>query len=120
MTTTTTDLRTEIMAALDSVAGVTGSPSAPNVITAGSGVGWPTWLSTSWINDWVRERAWHVFVVMPGTGDVTTLDYADPLVEAVGVALWELGHVDIVEPVSLTAGASGDVVPALRFRLVTH
>lgn len=109
--------RQEIAAVLDSVEGVTAYSSSPPTISPYCA--WPNWISITWVNDYVHEHIWQVFLTLPGSGDETTINESDPMIIPVGEALWNLGHVDIAEPVLITTGTPGDTMPVLRYRLVT-
>jgi hypothetical protein len=108
--------RAEILAALESVGlAAVATPTGP----VGAGMAWPVWRSTRWANvvpDGVRLGAWWVFVALPaGAPDVTVAE-ADPLVEAVGMALVGAGlEIDQVEPYRWVTTESQDGVPVLRY-----
>lgn len=108
--------RQDIADALDAVDGVTGVPVPPAHLAPF--VAWPAWQSTTWVNDCARDVTWFVFVALPAPGNGAAIEAGDPLIEAVGDALWMLGRVVIVQPVRVTTGTPGDDTPALRFQLL--
>lgn len=111
--------RDQIVAALASVPGLSPSPTTPETIVDGSA--WPAWVSTTWLNTQgaVRTR-WYIFVALTaGDREATALE-GDPLVEAVGNALWRVAQMGgrgglVIEPWQFAVEPGGQAVPVLRF-----
>lgn len=111
---------TAIAQALSTVPGVTGTEAAPPVLTPGAG--WPKWTSAGPGPYGGLIDSWHVFVVLPNATLLTTVQAADPLVDAVWAALLDVGEVSLVEPDTLPQGdpaTTGQGIPALRFTMTT-
>jgi len=89
--------REEIAAALSAVPGITGYPSSPSAIVAGAA--WPAWAQTRWLNVAARQVQWYIFVSLSSGSHEASVLEADGLIEAVGVALADIGLGGlIVEP----------------------
>ena len=111
--------REDIAAALATVPGVTApSPTPPPTPVAGAA--WPVWTAYTWLNDCLRETTWYVYVVVPSGNLATRSQAADALAEPLGEALYDLGTLGPIEPVSLPpAEGTGQGMPALRATLTT-
>jgi hypothetical protein len=98
-------------------AGCDGQAYPPDVASAG--MAWPVWVGSQPIaSGWVIT--WHCYVTLPGGSAAATIAEADPLTEAVGDALLQVGAVTDIEPVSLATDQAGSaVLPALRITLTT-
>jgi len=106
--------RDDIAAALATVPGLSATSSTPATIVAGSA--WCEWVSTRWVNaQGQREWRWYVFVALTGGDRAATAAEADPLVESVAAALWEIGvWPELVEPWSWAVEPGAQAVPVLR------
>ena len=111
--------RAAIAGALGGVDGLTASESRPDVVAAGSA--WPEWVSTRWVNmqpQGAREVRWRAYVALPNATPGGTIDAGDPLIEAAGQALTDLGlRVDLVESWAAATSDGSASLPALRYSL---
>ena len=111
--------RAAIAAALGAVDGLTASEVKPDVITAGAA--WPEWVSRRWLNQvptGARANQWRAFVALPNATPGGTVDAADPLIEAAGQALTDLGlRVELVESWAAATSDGAASLPALRYTL---
>ena len=110
--------RDDIAAALNAngVAGKAGRPDTLHPLN-----GWPQWVRDVPITMCGFERTWWVLVVLPSGSPAVTEDAAEQLRDPLWLALNEIGEVQSIEPINLTAQpeSSPQSVPALRFTLVT-
>ena len=111
--------RADIAAALSAVDGLTGYPSRPDNVVAGTA--WPEWVSRRWLNQpagGARANQWRAYVALPNATAGGTIDAADPLIEEVGQALTDLGfRVEAAESWSAAAPGTPEALPALRYTL---
>jgi hypothetical protein len=108
--------RARIVAALDTVAGLTGSSSAPDQATAGAA--WPRWVQTTYDGPLctLAQDQYDVLVTLPGDYAASTVDEGDGFRDRVGLALVRLGRVAYAEPVAISF-QDRQTMPGLRFRL---
>lgn len=78
---------------------------------------WPVWISSTWMNRCVIQESWAVLVLLPSGETATWTDAAESLIGPVREALENVGHVSLVEPVTVSPSDSGAGIPALRFTL---
>jgi hypothetical protein len=112
------DHRAALVAALDSVEGLTGYPVAPDQSTAGAA--WPKWVQTTYAGRLCDTHVdtWEVYAVLPGDYLPTTADQGDALRDLMAPVLARLGPIEFAEPVSI-AFNDHQQMPGLRFRLTT-
>lgn len=115
MSATLATQRRSIVEVLSTVAGVAATPTTPQTIVAGSA--WPVWRDLDWVTVADTAARWQVFVVLPNTDPVGTVDAADTLLQPVADALRSLGKVGPVDPVQWAVEPGQQSVPALRFNL---
>lgn len=116
---TGTETRAALVAALDTVDGLTGYPAAPDQASAGAA--WPKWIQTTFTGHLAPSGGvdtWDVFAVLPADYAPTTADEGDTLRDQLAPVLERLGSVQYAEPVAL-AFADNQAMPAVRFRLTT-
>jgi hypothetical protein len=89
-----------------------GSTYAPDVVTPLRS--WPSWDSTVPENACAAVTTWRVLLALPGGNLVTWDDCTDSLVQAVTEALYSLGRVLRVEPVTYIAQDTSGY-PCLQF-----
>lgn len=111
------DARAALTAALGTVTGLSATPSAPDVPTAGAA--WPVWAQTTY-NGRVGAPAvstYDVYVVLPAGYLPSTVDTADGLRDQVAGALWPVAVVQTSEPVQIQFDDSA-TMPGLRVRVI--
>lgn len=113
---TGTDSRALILATLETVPGLSVTPSAPDVAVAGAA--WPVWRQTLYTGRLCEPgtHAYDVFAVLPGDYAATTVDDGDRLRDALVPALARVGHVDYAEPIYLTFN-DNQTMPGVRVRV---
>jgi hypothetical protein len=110
-----TEDRDAIVAALNSVEGISASSATPAPIVAGSA--WPVWQNLEWSTRGTTLNRWQVFAALPNPNQQGTTDRGDELLHQLADALWPLGKVTIVEPMQWTVEPGQQAVPVLRFGL---
>ena len=112
------DTRDALVAALDSVPGLTGYPAAPDQATAGAA--WPKWVQTTYTGHLCDSATdtWEVFAVLPADYAPTTVDEGDELRDLVAPVLVRLGPVAYAEPVAI-AFKDNQAMPGIRCRMTT-
>lgn len=112
------DMRAALVAALDSIDGLTGYPVAPDQAT--DGAAWPKWVQSVYSGRLCDTRldTWEVYAVLPGSYAPTTADQGDALRDLVAPVLGRFGPIDYAEPVAI-AFNDNQSMPGLRFRLHT-
>jgi hypothetical protein len=113
------DTRQTLVDALGAVQGLTATPSAPDVATAGAT--WPVWALTDYAGRLgaPSRRTYDVFVVLPAGYLPDTVDQADGLVDQVAGALWPVAVIQTAEPVQIQFDDSA-VMPGLRVRVIAR
>jgi hypothetical protein len=113
------DTRGALVAALDSVDGITAYPVAPDAATAGAG--FPRWVQTTYRGALCdpTEDTYDVYLILPGDYLATTADEGDRLRALTAPALAAVGHVDYCEPVAVTFN-DHQTMPGIRFRVTVR
>lgn len=108
--------RAEIVAALDAVDGVTAYRSAPDQATPGAA--WPKWVQSVYNGPLcsLAVDTFEVLVTLPAGMAIETVDRGDGLRDVVAFELARVGHVEFVEPASITF-QDRQAMPGLRFRM---
>jgi hypothetical protein len=111
--------RDAIVAALDSVDGLTGYPLMPDQATAGAA--WPRWVQTTYDGALctLARDVYDVVVILPGDYLEHTVDQGDGFRDVAARALMNLGHISLAEPVQVTFD-DRQTMPGLRFRLTAR
>lgn len=112
--------RDDIVAALNGAAvGVVAKTGRPDTLHPFNA--WPQWVRDVPITMCGLERTWWVLVILPAGAPAVTEERAEELRGPLWVALNDVGEVQSIEPINLTAQPeiSPQSVPALRFTLVT-
>jgi hypothetical protein len=112
--------RAELVAALDSIDGITASPVAPDQATAGAA--FPKWIQSTYDGHLctLADDTYDVIVTLPADHAGTTVDEGDALRDVVALALARVcSSITYAEPVQITF-QDRQTMPGLRFRVVTH
>jgi hypothetical protein len=112
--------RDDIAAALNAAGvGVDGKPGRPDTLQPFNG--WPQWVRDVPLTMCGVERTWWVLIILPAGTPSTTEQVAEEIRDPVLRELLNVGDVQSVEPINLTAqpDQSPQAVPALRFTLIT-
>lgn len=114
-----TDTRAAVVAALETVEGVTAYPVVPDQAIAGAG--WPKWVQTVFSGHLcaTTQDTFDVFVTLPADYLAATVDEGDKLRDVLIPALVKVGNPSYCEPVQITFN-DRQTVPAVRVRLVTR
>lgn len=112
------ETRQAFAAALSTVEGITGYPTAPR--TLGRGQAWPVWQARTPLTMASDEVRWLVHVTLPaGLPDATVLE-AEELTDWVLVALSSVGVIEQIEPDALISVQDRNApVPALTVTMTT-
>jgi hypothetical protein len=115
---TAADDRTAVVEALAGVPGLSATPAAPDVPTAGAA--WPVWDQTTYAGRLgaPSQPAYLVYCLLPAGYATETIDAGDQFVSDVVAALWPLGHIEYAEPVAVRFDDAGMTMPAIRVRLI--
>jgi hypothetical protein len=109
--------RADIAKALDSVEGLRGNATPPK--TPQPGDAWPVWETTGLATlGFGLAITWSVYVALTNADLDQTVAEADPLVEAVAIALSPLGALGLIEPYRVTSEGP-NTIPAIRVGLET-
>jgi hypothetical protein len=112
--------RDDIAAALNAAGvGIAAKPGRPDTLQPLNG--WPQWVRDVPLNACGSERTWWVLVILPGGTPSVTEEVAESIRGPVLDELLNVGNVQAIEPINLTAqpDQSPQAVPALRFTLLT-
>jgi len=112
--------RAQLVAALDSVDGLTAYPVAPDQATAGAA--FPKWIQSTYDGALcsLADDTYDVVVTLPADYAGTTVDEGDALRDVVAHALARVcSSITYAEPVQITFN-DRQTMPGLRFRVVTR
>lgn len=111
-------VRSRLVAALATIPGITAYPVVPDQATAGAA--WPKWIQTVYQNGKLCQLAvdtYDVLVTLPASYIGVTVDQGDAFRDVVAEAVFPVGQVQLIEPVSITF-QDRQTMPALRLRVV--
>ena len=98
--------RTDIAAALSSVAGINGHRVKPSSLNEGDA--WPQWRGAV-PHAHAVENTWAVLIVTPQDSDITADGFADAVLAGLLDALRDVIYVDGIAPATIAAGEQGDL-----------
>jgi len=108
--------RARIVEALNTVEGLTATPTTPDTPSKGSA--WPVWEMTRFAGKLalVPVNDYAVLVVLPNGYAPETVEQADGFLPMVAAALAKVGTLTTAEPVAIQI-ADSSTMPGLRFRI---
>lgn len=114
----TSPAREAVLDALETVPGLTVTPSMPN--TPSRGCAYPIWAQSQFREGKLRNPLAHTYevrVILPSAYHPETVDAADGLVEQVMAALAKVGSVDTAQPITVVFEANQTTMPGLSVRV---
>ena len=111
--------RAGLVAALDTVDGVTAYSTAPNQATAGAA--WPKWVQTVYSGhlDVLGRDTYEILVTLPASYAEQTVDEGDGFRDVVAFALMPTARVTFAEPAQIMFN-DRQAMPGLRLRVATE
>lgn len=112
---TVAESRDAIVAALDSVEGLSATGYTPAPILPGSA--WAVNSRTEALTFCLGVSSWFVFVGVPAANNQASVEFADSLIEPVWDALQSVGKVVAYEPWSWPVETGQSTIPVMRFTM---
>jgi hypothetical protein len=111
--------RGDLVAALDTVAGLVAYRTAPAQATAGAA--WPKWVQTTYDGhlDTLGRDTYEILVTLPASYAEQTVDEGDGFRDVVAFALMGVARVTFAEPAQITFN-DRQTMPGLRLRVTTE